>query len=331
MPSRSNVHIDTRLTSYAVGYAQQNPTWLDRAILTVPVTKQSDLYPVYGNEAFQLSQDIIGNAENPWPAVDWEMSDSTYFCTIHGLTHFVPGGQEPKYRAQEERDGVSLLTAKLKVNEAYAAAAFLQSGSNFTTAMTAVDFTVATTDVKDYFYTEINAIHTACGMDADTFVCARDVLQGIARNTIVRDDIKYTSQALAQGQGGWERLERLVADYLGLKDVISVPTLYNNDNQVSTTLAAMWTAGVGLLYVRGEPSGQNAGANMGLPGTPKAATRFVWTGANQLSEQVAAWRVPDALTGLGGDWIRVAKAYALVVNMAAGARLGTGLVSGGES
>jgi len=314
MPSRENVHIDQRLTNFAVGFAADNLTWPDEAFVSLPVRKQSDLYPIYGGEAFTVRHTEIGPRETTWPTVDWEESTSAYFCNPNGLGHFVPDMQEPEYRAAEEQSAVQLVMNVLLRGAVFAITDYVTDAANVTNAGTAVNLSTAGVDVRDYFLGECDDQARRTGAMPDSLIIGFDVLRAIIANDVVRDDIKYTfnptTDPLLQLSNDMPRVRKLIADYLGLQRVIVPMSLYNNDNEVDLTLARMWPDETYLLYYRGGATGFDAaGRSLTVRGMPTFMTRFLWNGFPKAKAQIAAFKVRDELTGTGGDHVRALWCY----------------------
>ena len=332
MPSRENIHIDTRLTNFSVGFAADNLTWPDEAFPSLPVQSQSDLYAVYGAEAFTLREDVIGPRETHWGEVDWEESTSAYFCRVHGLEHVVPDMQDPAYRAAEEQSAISLIMSVLLRNAVYDIAAYVTDAANVTNAGTATDFTVAGTDIRDYYLNECDEQALRTGIMPDSLIIGFDVMRAIIANDVVRDDIKYTfnptTDPLLQLSNDMPRVRKLIADYLGLQRVIVPMSIYNNDNEASTTLARMWPTETSLLYYRGPATGTDAaGRSLTVRGMPTFVNRFFWNGFPRAQAGIAAYKVNDQLVGTGGTRVRAFMAYDRRVTWDDAGTLGTGMLS----
>lgn len=328
MPSRANIHTDVRLTNFAVGYAADNLTWADQAFPVIPVTEQSGKHAVFGAESFTIHKTLIGNRESNWPTVDWEESEASYFCDMHGLSHFVPDAQEASYRAAEERRGLRLIMNKLARSYTKELVDFVTDASNFTnTQATAVDLDTA--DAADWFQDEADVIRKRCGAMPDTVIMGRDVLFAIIGNSTFKSVVQYTMNMAQVGRDKVNAFARVVGDYIGL-DVIVPLSLYNNDNEAALTLADMWPTETCLIYYRGGTGTDAMGRAMVDEGMPTALGRFYWTG-DRFTAGIASWRVRDDLTGTGGYHVRGAHMYDLRVTFDDAASLCTSVLSGGGS
>ena len=334
MPSRSNaIHTDTRLTNYAVGFAADNLNWVDAAFPTLTVQKQSDKFAVFGTETFRLREDKIGPRTDPWPEIDWEESNDTFYCQDHGLSHFVPDGQEAEYRAREERRGIRLVSNVIRRNMASALAAFVTDSANVTNAASGVNFTTTTLNIQDYFLGQANAIRIASGILPDTVIMGFDCAQAILANTVTRTQLQYWTNANLTGADLLTQLQNRVSAYLGLNCFI--PTaLYATSEEVSNeaatpaTLADTWPAATFVLYYRGSAAGTNAaGAAMIEEGDPTAFTRFAFNGADGALAGIGGFRVRSDMAGHGGWHVRASYWYDFKTTFDNAALLGTGALS----
>lgn len=117
MPSTQAVHYDKLLTNISVGYT--NDEFVSSQILKeVTVDKQSDRYPVYGEEIFTAHADnrAPGTEANE---IQWTYSDDTYFCEGHALRTRIP--DEVKQNADNafdiESDATTLVSEGILLNK----------------------------------------------------------------------------------------------------------------------------------------------------------------------------------------------------------------------
>jgi len=125
MPTTQVVHYDKLLTNISVGYT--NDEYIASQILKeVPVDKQSDRYPVYGEEVFIAHDDrrAPGTDANE---IQWTYSDDTYFCEGHALRTRIP--DEVKENADDvfdlEADATTLVSEGILLNKEIAASNLL--------------------------------------------------------------------------------------------------------------------------------------------------------------------------------------------------------------
>ncbi|WP_372393958.1 hypothetical protein ABMY26_00240 (plasmid) [Azospirillum sp. HJ39] len=85
-PTPRDMHVDTLLTNMSVGYVQsQDKFFANKLFPTVPVMKQTDLYPVWPKGAFfrdQVKARPLGGAV---PIVGFDVGTASYICTEYGL------------------------------------------------------------------------------------------------------------------------------------------------------------------------------------------------------------------------------------------------------
>jgi hypothetical protein len=131
MPSTQSVHYDKLLTNISVGYT--NEDYIATQVLKeVPVDKQSDRYPVYGEEIFIAHDDARapGTEANE---INWTYSDDTYFCEGHALRHRIP--DEVKQNSDNvfdlEQEATILTSEGILLNKEISAANILLNANSY--------------------------------------------------------------------------------------------------------------------------------------------------------------------------------------------------------
>ena len=83
-------HIDRMLTNVSVSY--QQPKFIaERVYLPFPSDKQSDLYPVYGTEQYNLVDDDRAPGTEAKSGPSWRYSTTPFYCGGHARKDSVPG------------------------------------------------------------------------------------------------------------------------------------------------------------------------------------------------------------------------------------------------
>jgi hypothetical protein len=89
MPDISTVHLDQFLTNISIGY--QNSTFYGRQLFPlVPVSRQTNKYPIFGKERFKLYDDSRRPGAEAIERPSWRLSNDVYFCDGHAQKEAIP-------------------------------------------------------------------------------------------------------------------------------------------------------------------------------------------------------------------------------------------------
>ncbi|PYV09106.1 MAG: hypothetical protein DMG23_11835 [Acidobacteria bacterium] len=89
MPDISTVHLDQFLTNVSIGY--QNATFYGRQLFPiVPVSRQTNKYPIFGKERFKLYDDSRRPGAEAIERPSWRLSNDVYFCDGHAQKEAIP-------------------------------------------------------------------------------------------------------------------------------------------------------------------------------------------------------------------------------------------------
>jgi hypothetical protein len=129
--SRQNVHYDKMLTNISVGYKNEELIH-EKVLPTVMVSKQSDIYPVFGKEAFRVLDDRMAPGATA-PELGFTWSQGSYFCEGH-FSRF-PIYWDVEANADEyinlRSTGTSLVTANILMNKESATASLVMNSSSY--------------------------------------------------------------------------------------------------------------------------------------------------------------------------------------------------------
>jgi len=89
MPDISTVHLDQFLTNVSIAY--QNATFYGRQLFPiVPVSRQTNKYPIFGKERFKLYDDSRRPGAEAIERPSWRLSNDVYFCDGHAQKEAIP-------------------------------------------------------------------------------------------------------------------------------------------------------------------------------------------------------------------------------------------------
>ncbi len=89
MPDISTVHLDQFLTNISIAY--QNATFYGRQLFSiVPVSRQTNKYPIFGKERFKLYDDSRRPGDEALERPAWRLSNDLYFCDGHAQKEAIP-------------------------------------------------------------------------------------------------------------------------------------------------------------------------------------------------------------------------------------------------
>lgn len=309
MADRSAVRGNPRLTNFAVGYSAPNLDWLWEAFPLITHDESKMEYDVLGAEQLQLIDTVISDAEQRWPEIDWNVTQTTVLTELNGLSAFVPDKANATVRAKDFERKTFLVTYLLKLRMAYNILSYFGDNANVTNQGTAtLDISSDTTqDIRAQFTTEVRAFEAQNGgMPPDRLLIGADLADLIVRHPMVRAEYQYTTPPSGLAR---ERTEQILQEYLGVERVFVPNAFYNNDNEATptTTLTRVWPTATAVMYTVG-PTMQIAGTG-GMyelaNGAPMGAAIFA---SNEVINSVAgvfAFTKRDELRGMGGDVLRV--------------------------
>src|SRR5947209_20178045 len=95
MPDISTVHLDQFLTNVSIGY--QNATFYGRQLFPiVPVSRQTNKYPIFGKERLKLYGDSRRPGAEAIERPSWRLSNGAYLCGGNAQKGATPGELKAK-------------------------------------------------------------------------------------------------------------------------------------------------------------------------------------------------------------------------------------------
>lgn len=315
MPDINIVHFDRALTTLSI--KRVNSQFVaDKVFGQVPVDKQSNKYFIYGQEMFDVSEDI----RRPGAAadeVDWAVSSDTYYAEGHAKKQVVP--DEIRANADQpldiDADTTALLTDQIALNKEYLAMS------------KATDITVVTSYTAlsggDLWSDPVNSdpfgviesakptIHKDIGQIPNKLLLSYPVYTKLRVNRALIERIKYSMPAFTGALNA-----SLMAQAFDVEEVIVASALYKTSGEGVTPITKDYVWGKNALLFYQPPA-------MGLR-TVAFGAQFRWLFGmvrdgydSTVGWLVKRWREE----GRTGDYIEVQSYHDLKV-VAAGAAYG---------
>lgn len=247
------VHVDAILTNLSIMY--RNMAYVAEQVLpVVPVKKESDKYFVYGREAFKRVESIRASGAKA-NRITYGLSTATYTAEEYALADSVPdrvrdNADDP---LDPELDAVEQLTERIWLGyEARVAAAVLDTTNTFTgtndTEAADATWATATTYIQKDVFDAISKIRLKCGRVPNTIVIPYIRALEVARNSDIRDMVKYTNPNLLAKM-------LLPQSLWGLNVVIPGSVENTAAEGLAETMADVWTNTKALVaYVEPKPT-----------------------------------------------------------------------------
>jgi hypothetical protein len=291
-----NVHIDQVLSQISVAYP--NNAFVGGVLFPqVMVRKQSDLYYVFGREAWSV--DPGGDQRAPGaPASEipgMEVSTESYFATEHALKIAVTPEERENADSplSPDRDATELVTSKLLLAREITMKNLATTASNYATGYSTTlsgssqwnNYT--SSDPITDFRTGRRKIHSGLFLEPNLAVIPYQVMSQLEDHPDFIERIKYSQRGVLTTE--------IIASILGIQNVVVPGVGYNTANPgQAVSLSYLWGKDVVLAYVPSRP---------GLR-IPAYGYEFVW-GYGQLPQVVDRWWDNDRKA----DLIRVQRRY----------------------
>lgn len=246
-----NVHIDQALTNISVGYPN-NGFVGDNLAPTVSVRKQSDLYYVFGREAWSVDPGgdlrAPGSVANEIPGM--LVSTQPYFAKEHALQIAVTDEERENADSpfSPDRDGAELVTQKVLLGREIAIRDAVVTVSNYPAAHTTT--LSGTAQWNDYVNSDpigvvktgIRQIHSQLFLRPNTAVIPWQVMTQLEDHPDFIERIKYSERGILT--------EDIIASLLGVGRVIVPQAGVDNANPgQAASLGYLWGKDVLLAYV----------------------------------------------------------------------------------
>lgn len=197
-PTASDGHIDAPLTNISVAFIQNQMNFVSlQAFPVVPVTKQSDKYFVFDQNAWFTDQMELRAESTESAGSGYALSSDSYSCDVYALHKDV----SDRSRANSDnplnpdRNATQWLTQKALLKQEIKWVADYFTTSVWTTDLTPTTLwdVYATSDPVSDIETGKRTILINTGFEANTLVLGYDVFIKLKHHPDIRDRFKYTS------------------------------------------------------------------------------------------------------------------------------------------
>jgi hypothetical protein len=196
MPYQSDIHIDQALTTVSIAY--KNDGYVADVLLpSVPVDKRSDLYFVYGKEAFKRRDDLVRPGSIA-PQLERTLSRDSYVAERHAQRELVTDSErsESDNPLNADVDTTELLTDAVMNNREFAVLAMMTDPAQLTQNVTLAGTTQWSDYVNSTPLTNIKTAKSAVRLgvlkEATDFTISYDGALTLADHPSVKELIKYT-------------------------------------------------------------------------------------------------------------------------------------------
>lgn len=252
-PTQSQVHINQPLTNISVAYMQDaNEFIADKIFPRVPVSKKSDSYFTYDDEAFAraIAMDRSGATESHGSG--WEQGADNYSCRQKSFHHDVPADIAANTDAPLDayRDATEFVTrAMLLKREADFAAAY------FRTSVWSTDVSVTGTNRWDDYddsdpYTMIQdyirTVQKSILVKPNKLLIGPEVFDKLKNHPDLRDRYKYTTSDALTVQ--------MLSQTLGVEIIVGEGVQVTSVEGQTTTKGFIFGKSALLVYAAPRPS-----------------------------------------------------------------------------
>lgn len=185
---KGNLHISVPLTNFALGIS--NGALIGTEIMkSVPVSKQSDKYFIFGNDSFRVENDYRANGAEASEVLSYSVSNTTYACHKHAQRDIVTEDDRNNADAPIDPDTETTagIISKLYLGREKYIADLLFNVTTFTgytAALGAADkwSNYTQSSPVDKVEAARTAIQKKCGMKANTLVLGQEVYDKVRRH-----------------------------------------------------------------------------------------------------------------------------------------------------
>jgi len=296
-----NVHIDKILTQISIAWPQNG--FVGEALFpAVPVNKQSDIYYVYGREAWlpeRGDERAPGTEANEIPGM--QVSTQPYYCKEHALQIAVTDEERENADSplSPDRDATELVTSKIILGRELGIRNLAVTAANYATGNSVTLAGVDRWDSGDAAGSQpiadmklgITAVHAKLFMRVNTVIMPYQVMAALEDHATLLDRIKYSERAIFTPE--------LLAALVGIDRWIVPGVGYNTaiNYGAAETLGYVWGDDVVMAWVPPRP---------GLK-TPAYGYEFVWRYPGAGVQATDRWREEKRKS----DVIRVSRRYDL--------------------
>lgn len=276
-----NLHIDKNLTNFAVGYKSPRG-WSDNFLSVTPVSKQSDLYPVWDQADLWRREDTTAGRGAELNRINTTVGSDAYVCKKYGLRGDVTiediANADDFVRLEMTR--VELILDALRLDEDVRVAEITTNTSNVGCSSNVASSwsDLVNSDPFGDINAHIDYIHLGTGYRPNKLVFGVTPFKYISRNENIINKVKQTG---VEG-GGLNATLQDLARLFNVDQCILADGFYNSaDEGQEKVLTEVFGDHVFVGYVESRPNIEK----------PTWGSRFRWLN-NRLPAPMAVQRIP---------------------------------------
>lgn len=222
----------------------RSPAFIGDQILPVfEVGEKNGNYPVIPTEALLKVPETARAARGAYNRGDWNFEMDNYDCEEHGWEEPLDDTEAEMYRRFFDAETVATIRAMLilrRAREKRIADMVFNTGNFSATSIGTEWSTAANATPKTNVDAGIQSLEDTFGIpgDALSLIISNKVFRNVMKTAEIKDYLQYTSPHLLLGR---EAQRQMLADYLGIREVLVGGGVYDStDKGQSTTIAALW-------------------------------------------------------------------------------------------
>jgi hypothetical protein len=288
IPTARDLHVDTLLTDYAIGYSQDlaKDFVADNVTTVKRVNKQSDKYTVWNKGDFFRSA-MLPRADGDVASASGfrKDTDGTYYAEAYALKTALTDRQRANSDVDIEKAKVRYLMqqAKLRRDKFYATNMFATGKWTGNTEQTGVAAGPAANQFVQWndssstplldIQEQMLVVQRNCGRMPTMAVTSLDVLYALQRHEDFQDLFKHTTGGLPAAQA--------IADTIGVKRLMIGNAVENTAAEGQTaSMSAVYGKHFVLTYIADTPTDEE----------PTAVTTFTWSDFDGMTSDGATVR-----------------------------------------
>jgi len=246
--------------------------------------KKAGTVPVVQRESLTAKEDTKRSFGSKYNRGTIRIGEVSFACEENGFEQPLDDGERALYKAAFSAELVSAKAAMntVLINQEYRIAQLLIDTSVFTGAALYTDYSsapwaTAASDVLLHVRTVKNKIRMNCGIEPNTLVISKTVLEYLKSNTGIKDSIKYVKELTD------EELNKALAALFGVQFVRVGKAIYNSAKEGQTfSGSGIWSDTYASLCVV-----SNDKENLK---DPSVGRTFLWTAENPENALVEQYR-----------------------------------------
>ena len=245
-----DTYVNPLLTNVYITYGGDQNFVAEQIFKPLSVPKETGTYFTRDKENLRAPADARRGMYARANRVTNTLSPTNYTLEEKSLEHWIPERIMKQYADpfDAKKNGVQLITDKLKLDQEIDARNSLQAGAG-TSIDASAGWANAATDIQAQVSTASTAIQKATGKKANTVVLSKDAVDAILKNTAFRTAVQYTSFPSP------EELRGKIASWLDVENVIIADAVNNTAKEGQTdVLDYIWTDVAYVLYVNPNPA-----------------------------------------------------------------------------